>query len=54
MPTLHTHGLHVSLLDFTTLIGLTTLFLGLFFNKFKAGSMVPKNDPYLEESIHQH
>ncbi len=54
MPTLHHHGAHLHLLDFTTLIGLTTLMLALFFMKFTKGSMVPKNDPFIAESIHQH
>lgn len=53
MPTLH-HHVELHLLDFTTLIGLATLFLGLFFQRFKTNSMIPKNDPHLAESLNQH
>ncbi|TNE74609.1 hypothetical protein EP331_01195 [bacterium] len=54
MPTHSAHGVHLSVLDFTALIGTITLMLALFFQKFSKGSMVPKNDPFLSESIHQH
>lgn len=53
MPT-HHHHIHVSFTDFTALIGLVTLFLALFFQKAKKASLLPINDPFLNESIHQH
>lgn len=53
MPTLH-HHVEIHLLDFTTLIGLTTLFLGMFFQKFKSKSMAAFNDPDFAESVNQH
>lgn len=53
MPALH-HYVEIHFLDFTTLIGLATLFLGMFFHKFKSKSMVPFNDPNFAESVNQH
>jgi hypothetical protein len=53
MPT-HNHHLHFSILDVTSLIGLATLFLALFFQRFKSSSMIPKNDPFLADSLNQH
>jgi len=38
----------------TTLVGLVTLFLALFFQRFKSSSMIPKNDPFLADSLNQH
>jgi len=53
MPT-HNHHLHFSILDITTLIGLATLFLALFFQRYKSSCMIPKNDPFLADSLNQH
>lgn len=53
MPVLHHHGVSLSWLDFTTLIGLGGIFMGLFFQKFKSHNMIPVNDPNLPESLHK-
>jgi hypothetical protein len=41
-------------LEIGTLIGFLSLFLYAFFAKLAQASLVPKNDPYLEESLHHH
>src|SRR5690554_531066 len=43
--------LNLSWMDLATFIGLGGVFFGLFFNKFKKESMVPKNDPTMEECL---
>lgn len=53
MPTLHKNGLDIHWLDFTTLIGLICLILGIFFYRFSKHSMVAKNDPLLERSLNK-
>lgn len=54
MPTLNHHGVHLHILDITSIVGMITLFLALFFKTFKSNDMVPSKDPFLKESIHQH
>ncbi|HKJ31218.1 MAG TPA: hypothetical protein VKA34_05285 [Balneolales bacterium] len=54
MPNFHKTGIHVSWIDFATIIGLGCLFLGLFFNTFKKHCMIPKNDPLLADSLNKH
>jgi hypothetical protein len=54
MPANHSgdaHGLHFSWIDIATFLGLGGMFFGLFFNKFKKESMVPKNDPKMDECL---
>ncbi len=53
-PILQKSELGVHWLDFATLLGLSGLLLGLFFTKFKQADMVPKNDPYIQESLNKH
>jgi hypothetical protein len=53
MPTLHKSGLDIHWLDFTTLIGLICLILGIFFYRFSKHSMVAKNDPLLDRSLNK-
>jgi len=43
--------LNLSWMDLAAFIGLGGVFFGLFFNKFKKESMVPKNDPTMEECL---
>ncbi|NBC25977.1 MAG: hypothetical protein GVY08_03880 [Bacteroidetes bacterium] len=54
MPVLHHHGMALSWLDITTLLGLGGIFMGLFFGSLKKHSMVPVNDPTLAESLDKH
>ncbi|MEX2602166.1 MAG: hypothetical protein WD355_10985 [Balneolaceae bacterium] len=54
MPTIHHHGIQVSWLDITTLIGLGGIFFGLFFQRFRKYKMIPVNDPKLAESLDKH
>ncbi len=54
MPTLHiegSHGLHFSWINIATTVGLGGIFFGLFFNKFKKQSMVPENDPTMDDCL---
>ncbi|MFA5668072.1 MAG: hypothetical protein WC967_02435 [Balneolaceae bacterium] len=50
MPAL-SKELNLSWIDLATFLGLGGVFFGLFFNKFKKESMVPKNDPTMEECL---
>lgn len=54
MPVLHHHGMAVSWLDITTLIGLGGIFMGLFFSSLRKYNMVPVNDPTLADSLDKH
>lgn len=54
MPVLHHHGLQLSWLDITTLLGLGGIFMGLFFTTFKKHNIVPVNDPQLADSLDKH
>jgi len=51
MPNLHHHGIHLSWLDATTLIGIGGVFIWLFIRNLKSKAIVPINDPGLDESI---
>lgn len=51
MPTLNAHGIHFSWIDVSTFLGLGGIFFGLFFWRFKQNSMIPENDPKLEECL---
>lgn len=54
MPVLHKGAVSLHWLDFAILISLTTLFLGLFFNRFRKQNMVSNNDPKLQASLSKH
>lgn len=45
------HGLSFSWMDFSTFFGLGGIFFWLFFNRFKQNSMIPENDPRLDECL---
>ena len=51
MPALYDHGISFSWMDITAFLGLGGLFFGLFFHTFKKHSMVPKNDPKLDDCL---
>ena len=51
MPTLHSHGIHFSWMDFTTLIGIGGIFIWRFLRLMYSKPLVPVNDPRLESSI---
>jgi len=51
MPTLHSHGIHFSWMDFTTLIGIGGIFIWRFLRLMYTKPLVPVNDPRLESSI---
>lgn len=53
-PALHEAGVSIHWLDITLLLAFAGLFFGLFFQKFKSNSMIPKNDPLLAESLNKH
>lgn len=55
------HGSHLAggftlpgFLEIGTLIGFLSLFLYVVFQKLSQASLEPKNDPFLEESLHHH
>lgn len=52
MPNLHKDGAVFSWMDITTMIGIGGLFLWLVFLHLSKHSLVPINDPQLENSIH--
>jgi len=54
MPILNHHGVHVSWMDITTLVGLGGIFFGLFFQRLKKHNLIPVNDPKLAESLNKH
>jgi hypothetical protein len=54
VPTFYAHGVHVSWMDITTLVGLGGVFFGLFFRQFKQSKMIPTNDPKLAECLNKH
>ena len=57
VDTLHSFAMGYSipgLLEIGTFIGFLGLFLFFVFNKLEKAALVPKNDPYLEESLHHH
>lgn len=54
MPTFHEHNVSIHWLDFTTLIALGGIFLGLFFSTLKKQKLVPISDPDLAESMGKH
>jgi len=54
MPVLHHHGMVISWLDITTLLGLGGIFMGLFFSSLKKYKIVPVNDPTLADSLNKH
>ena len=51
MPTHQHHGLHLSWLDFATLIGILGLFLGAFVTLMQKTPLLPLRDPRLRESL---
>ncbi|PKK83136.1 MAG: hypothetical protein CVT49_10020 [candidate division Zixibacteria bacterium HGW-Zixibacteria-1] len=51
MPNLHQHGLHLSWMDLTAMMGIGGIFLWLFWKRMTANPIVPVGDPNLESSI---
>jgi hypothetical protein len=51
MPSLHHHGVHISWMDFTTMIGIGGIFIWLMWRKLSANPLLPVNDPRLEKSF---
>ncbi|MEM7199910.1 MAG: hypothetical protein AAF628_06575 [Planctomycetota bacterium] len=52
MPTLHREGLHLSWLDFSTLIGMVALFFWMVLGHLQRHPLIPERDPRLPESLH--
>jgi hypothetical protein len=52
MPVLHEHGVHLSWLDATTLLGVFAIFIGLVLRNVRSTPLVPLRDPRLRESLH--
>ncbi len=52
MPSLHHHGVHLSWMDLTTMLGIGGIFLYIFWRRFTSNPLVPSGDPNLKESIH--
>jgi len=51
LPNLHHDGVHLSWMDFTTMIGIGGMFVWFFWRRFSSRALVPVNDPGLERSI---
>ena len=51
MPMLHHHGLHLTWLDFTTVIAVLGLLTGVVLRNVQGASLVPERDPRLRESL---
>ncbi|MBW2734443.1 MAG: quinol:cytochrome C oxidoreductase [Deltaproteobacteria bacterium] len=51
MPTIHRHGVHFTLLDLATFVGIGGLFLAVFFWLLRRFPLVPVGDPRLAESV---
>lgn len=52
MPNLYHHGIHITLADVTSLVGIGGIYFGVFFKRMAKYSLYPVNDPRLEESVH--
>jgi hypothetical protein len=57
----HAHGLGFAagftipgLLEIGTMLGFLAFFVYVVFNSLAKASLVPQNDPYLQESLHHH
>ncbi|HQU59687.1 MAG TPA: hypothetical protein PLU64_10840, partial [Saprospiraceae bacterium] len=42
------------LLELGTMLGFLAFFIFVVFNRLTKASLIPKNDPYLQESLHHH
>jgi hypothetical protein len=51
MPSLHSHGIHLSWMDLTTMLGIGGIFIWRFLRITYSRPLVPVNDPRLETSI---
>ena len=54
MPTHHTESMHLSWIDFVTVIGLFGLLMTVFYGNMGRTPLVPERDPRLKESLHFH
>lgn len=50
-PSFQQHGLGLHWLDLATLVGVGGLWLGFFFRQLQGASLLPPNDPALEEAL---
>lgn len=51
MPSLHHENVHISWMDFTTVVGIGGIFCWIFFRRLAKYPLIPKTDPKLEGSI---
>ena len=51
MPNFHHHGVHLSWMDLTTMLGVGGIFFWIFWSKFSAQPITPVNDHKLEASF---
>jgi hypothetical protein len=51
-PTLYPEALHVSWLDFVTPVAIGGIGLGFFFHQLAKRPLIPINDPYMVEALH--
>jgi hypothetical protein len=51
-PSMHLHHLHW--LDLALPVALGGIWVGLFFHQLQGRSLVPRNEPFLEEALHHH
>jgi apolipoprotein N-acyltransferase len=51
MPVHHHHGVHITVLDVTTFVGVGGIFLAAFGLLMKRAKVIPTRDPRLGESL---
>jgi uncharacterized membrane protein YpjA len=54
MPTHHEHGMHLSWLDLTTMVGVVGVFWALTLQNIVRTPLIPERDPRLSESLRFH
>lgn len=54
MPSHHQHGPHFEWTDFTSMIGMIGVFVGLVLRNLASSPLIPERDPRLAESLHFH
>jgi hypothetical protein len=52
MPNLYPHGAHLGWPDAAAFVGIGGVFCWLLRRRFLSAALLPRNDPYLEESLH--
>ncbi|NBV82572.1 quinol:cytochrome C oxidoreductase [bacterium] len=54
MPNISPNGIHPTLADLTSFVGIGGIFVGVFWLRLRKASLMPARDPRLSESLHHH